>query len=271
MIIWSTIFSPCVTRIPEPDMTDDELLPPSRFPSRICVLSNSLPQHPRIFVFGPSGLEVCFLMEPQSNGLSVNWNVFFTYPYMCSMPVDWISKIKSKLVVVLWLFRNSRNSFLFDLFLFCFPSVSVCCSRYYYYYYFSIPISMCRRRWWLALNNDDKAPDSPLLDTSWFVPIRLSIQLCIHPSVQQPISLSRRLDYWFIVCFLGLCRTGKRERNRHGYAKRSAHRNVSRTLLFVSPATMQIHIWSARFSISYVVVINLTTTTSSDNKRAQKN
>lgn len=103
------------------------------------------------------------------------------------------------------------------------------------------------------------------------VPIRPSIQLSIHPSVQQPISLSRRLDYWFIVCFLGLCRTGKRERNRHGYAKRSAHRNVSRALLFVSPSTMQIHFWSARFSISYVVVINLTTTTSSDNKRAQKN
>lgn len=170
-------------------MTDDELLPPSRFPSRICVLSNSLPQHPRIFVFGPSGLEVCFfLMEPQSNGLSVNWNVFFTYPYMCSMPVDWISKIKSKLVVVLWLFRNSRNSFLFDLFLFCFPSVSVCCSRYYYYYYFSIPISMCRRRWWLALNNDDKAPDSPLLDTSWFwfwIRFRTnpSIHTAIHPSI----------------------------------------------------------------------------------------
>lgn len=126
----------------------------------------------------------------------------------------------------------------------CFPSVSVCCSRYYYYY-FSIPISMCRRRWWqLALNNDDKAPVTRLRSESE--------SKSIHPSIPFPqlaliIDLSSVfffciLLFFFLHLFLGLCRTGKRE-----IVTDTQNGQQHRKCISGSHADT---FWSARFTIS---------------------
>jgi len=69
---------------------------------------------------------------------------------------------------------------------------------------------MCRRRrWWLALNNDDKAPDSP------FDPSRFRTNPSIHPYSHLSIRLLSLSLGGLIIdllsAFLGLCRTGKRE------------------------------------------------------------
>jgi len=126
---------------------------------------------------------------------------------------------------------------------------------------------MCRRRrWWLALNNDDKAPDSP------FDPSRFRTNPSIHPySHPSDCSLSLLAAWLLIYCLLfWVCVAQVNEKSSRIRKTVSTPKCIS-GFAFVSPSTMQIHFWSARFSISDVVVINLTTTTSSANKRDQKN
>jgi len=156
---------------------------------------DSLPQHPRIFGWFVWGV---FFNGTRSAGLSVNWNVFFTYPYMCSMPVDWISKIKSKLVVVLWLFRNSRNSFCSVWFCFVFPRslfVVLVIIIIFLFPFLCVGGGVGGSLWIMMIR-----PQTRLSIQADSEPIRPSIHIAIHPTV---LSLSWRLDYWFIVCFFG--------------------------------------------------------------------